>query len=119
VDESIASLRARVEELRAQGAPARSRYTPEFRAQVLAVVSEHQARGLSLRGVARAAGLKEWTVMRWLRAQQRPEASLRRVVVEPESESAAEKRRLVVFAGHLRIEGLALADVVQLVRAIA
>ena len=119
MDEVIADLRARVEELRQQGAPPRTRYSPEFRAQVLAVVREHQARGFSLRGVAQAVGLKDSTVARWLQTETRPEAALRRVVVELEAESQSEAARIVIFAGRLRIEGLGLPDVVQLVRALA
>lgn len=115
MDEEIAELRAHVEERRAQRAPVRTRYTPEFRQRVLKVVREQQAEGVSLWKTGRSLGLKETTLQRWLQAGS-TESGLRRVVVEPEPVGSIGSSRLVVFAGPLRIEGLDVAGLAQLVR---
>lgn len=118
MDEEIAELRAYVEERRAQGAPVRTRYTPEFRQRVLKVVREQQAEGSSLGRVGRLLNLKETTLQRWLEAESM-EAGLRRVILEPEPVGSIGPNRLVVFAGPLRIEGLDVAGLAQLVRGLS
>jgi DNA invertase Pin-like site-specific DNA recombinase len=115
LDREIAELRAHVERQQAKGAPTRTRYSQEFRQRVLALVRERQAQGLSIRGVARAVGLKETTVQRWLQAGPQ-NAGLRQVVLEAEPTTSNRFDRLVVFAGPLRIEGLDLASLSELVR---
>lgn len=115
LDREISDLRAHVEEQQAKGAPTRTRYSPEFRRRVADLVRERQTQGLSIRGVARSVGLREATVQRWLQARP-TEARLRQVVVEADPIDSNGVGRLVVFAGPLRIEGLDLADLTELVR---
>jgi transposase-like protein len=118
LDRRIAELRSHVEEQRAKGAPTRTRYSREFRRRVLVLVREQQAEGLSIRGVVRAIGLKEKTVQRWLQAGPQ-KVGLRQVVVAAEPIASNGVGRLVVFAGPLRIEGLDVAELAQLVRGLA
>jgi len=118
LDREIAEVRARVDELRAMGAPTRTRYSREFRQRVVELVREQQRQGFSLRGVARAVGLREATLQRWVRDGSAAESGLRRVVVEPLPIGSAGPD-LVVFAGPLRIEGLDVGRLSELVRRLA
>jgi DNA invertase Pin-like site-specific DNA recombinase len=117
MDKEIAELRGHVKAQRAQGAPTRTRYAPEFRQRVLALAREQRAQGASIGSVARSLGLKPTTLHRWL--EESKEVGLRRVVVEPVEVDSRGPGRLVVFAGPLRIEGLDVAELALLVRGLA
>ncbi len=130
MDERVRQLRATVEALRQGSKPKATRFPAGFREQVIALAKERRAAGTSLVRTASELGLHVRTIGRWLRGTPNqaggtaPKRHFRRVTVAPTSgEKAvpsvpAAAAALVVIVAGLRIEGLDLDGVVQLVRAL-
>ncbi len=76
--------------------------------------------GRSWRSIAEALGVSSSGLQRWCAAPQPPGATLRRVRLRVEARSCALSQSLVLVtaSGH-RVEGLAVADAVVLMRALA
>src|SRR5512141_244564 len=92
----------------------RLRYTPEFRAEAVAYAEERLASGAVLTAVTRELGLGGNTLRTWLAAERQ---SPRFCKVEIAAEEAA--AALVVYGpGGLRVEGLSIAALAELIRSL-
>ena len=138
MDERVRQLRATVEELRHSSAPKATRFSAEFREQVIALAKEKRAAGTPVVQTASEVGLHVRTIRRWLRGIPKragdkaarkaggtaPKRHFRRVTVAlADSETSAARLSSpasgpIVLVGSLRIEGLDLDGVVRLVRAL-
>jgi transposase-like protein len=95
-----------------------TRYPESFREQAVAVAHERRSAGVPVARVARELGLRARTLSRWLR--RAPKRRVRRVTLARQTTSVAPSSPpLAVRAGALVIEGLDLAGVVALLRALA
>jgi len=93
-------------------------YPAPLRERVLATIDAQVARGASPRGVARALGIPQHTIDRW--RERQPEALFRPVVVEAQVAPAESASAVVVHGPRgLRIEGLDLATLAELLRRLA
>ena len=117
MDRELAFLRSRVEAERSRGAGTGTRYPAELRRRIVDFVQHQQATGLSVGRATRLLGLNELTVRGWLERGQE-KSGFRRVEVASADRLLPGAQGLVVFAGPLRIEGLGLPDLVELVRAL-
>ena len=73
--------------------------------------------GASAREVAAELGLIGWTLQRWLQREERGEINPGFALLEVKSRPSAEGARLVVFGpSGIRIEGLQIAEVAELLR---
>lgn len=108
----------------------RRQYSAQFRSEVVAAVSREKAAGSSLSSVAVALGLPLSTLSYWLRRreQKRLEGGVfRAVVIRDKASGGARSGRssspsqprptptLVTAAGH-RVEGLQLAELIEVLR---
>ena len=107
------SIRAEIERLPKRGRG--RRYPTALRTRVLSYLQSRSQEGVSAKGVGDEIGLSVWTLSRWQKESPTPPTpNFERVelVVEP-----AARSRLVVYGpAGLRIEGLDLADLAELVR---
>jgi transposase-like protein len=116
MEKRVQRLRREVSRV-ARGTPVRSRRYPErLRQEAVAVLEHRQKRGEGLRSTARLLGLTAETLRYWCRQQRN--GGLRPVQVAAEAPRPAEdpSRLILVTPGGYRVEGLALAQVVELVR---
>jgi hypothetical protein len=111
----LQTLRSQVVSLRNPARPKATRYGARVREQVVEVARAERRSGRALAGMAREIGLPVQTLSAWMRAKPR----LRPVEVASEPTAATPGAGLVVWAGEVRIEGLDLAGVVRLVRALS
>jgi len=138
MDERVRQLRATVEELRHSSAPKATRFSAEFREQVIALAKEKRAAGTPVVQTASEVGLHVRTIRRWLRGIPKragdkaarkaggtaPKRHFRRVTVAPERieetvpSAFTQAAALVAIVGGVRIEGLDFDGVVRLVRAL-
>ena len=104
------------QELSKLGPRGRGRAYPKgLMGRLLSYTVARRRQGAKLVEVAAELGMKSYTLARWL-GEKKPSASFERVEVVAAASPAAE-RRLVVHGPHgLRIEGLELVDVAELVR---
>lgn len=96
------------------------RYSADLRSEAVAYAREERARGVPRAAVARALGVPDHTLALWLR--RTPRARFRRVETEgPRRESATVPGRGLVLTTRRgdRVEGLAVADVAALLRALS
>lgn len=101
------------------------RYPTALRRAVVEHAQQRLEHGASLRAVARAVGLADQTLSYWLRSAEPPESGpvMRAVAVRPELDAppattGTPAGAVVVTPQGLRIEGLALAEIVSLVRSV-
>ncbi len=92
----------------------RLRYTPEMRAQAMAYARRRLVAGVGLELIARELRLGQRTLSGWLRADDAPAHSFRTVQVEDAPEPRA--ALVVHLPGGLRIEGLDVAGLAELIR---
>ena len=100
--------------------PTGTRYSPAFRAAVVAHAHSQVHAGVAIARIARELGLRPKTLTLWMR--RRPASRLRavRVARDPRPTPAvSEIRPVVVTVGGLRIEGLDLDGIVRLMRSLA
>jgi len=91
----------------------RLRYTPELRTTAIAYARDRLAAGAGLKTVTEELGVGRYTLRGWLVAADQAQ-TFRKVEVTDEP---APPRRLVVHGPHgLRIEGLAVVDLAELLR---
>jgi transposase-like protein len=107
--------RLRSEILEARKAGKRARYPAELKARVMACVSRRHTRGQSYVGIAGELGLGQSTLAAWKAggAELVREPRLRRVMVSEHSE-AGERRFSVEGRAGLRVVGLSLDEVREL-----
>lgn len=126
--ETAEKLKAQVEAQRGRGA--RWRFEEGFRAQVVAYMRARQAEGGTQEEVAREVGLSSWTLSRWGRQggpvrRGRPARAVAESSgatfhqVEVKHETQAPGALVVHGPGGVRVEGLGLAQVVQLLKGLA
>jgi hypothetical protein len=95
-------------------------------AKLLSYTVARRRQGARLVEVAAELGMKSYTLARWL-GEKKPTASFERVevvapakvIVVDEAAPAAERKLVVHGPRGLRVEGLELADVAELVRRVA
>jgi hypothetical protein len=90
----------------------RNGYGAELRDAVLAYAARRKAERVSQKRVAAELGMSEQTLCYW-RAMSRPRGSLVPVAVVARSESA---REVVIECGPLRVRGLDVGGVAELLR---
>lgn len=96
-----------------------TRYSGEFRAEVVNVAKMGRAEGLAVARIASDLGLRTQTLARWL--QHAPPATLRpiRVVDSHPSVPAAATGLVLVAPGGFRVEGLDADSVARVLRSLA
>ncbi len=114
MSEGLSGLRAEAERIFKESRPTRTRYPAEFRARAVAAAHEQLERGKTVERAAAELGLRARTLQKWL--AQEPRGAWRRVVVESEAPAACSGGQPVVVLGKIRVEGLDLAGVAQLLR---
>jgi hypothetical protein len=117
---TAATLRARLAHFGPRGVG--QRYPEGFRGEVLDYLAAQRERGIGLPATARELGLREKTMWRWL-AQGRAEAGpaeFREVeVVECAPPAAVPLRPVLHAPGGLRVEGLDITSLAELLRRLA
>lgn len=100
------------------GRPGRgARYSEELQREAVSLTASGMASGESLAAMSRALGVRAATLGRWLERVGRREPLRRVEVVREEASEAARPSRLVlVTPAGIRIEGLRVEDVPELLR---
>lgn len=116
----IRRLRFEARGFRRRGKATRgTRYSREFRAEVVKVARTGRAEGLTVARIARDLGLRTQTLTRWLR--HAPSSTLRPIQVVDQQSSApvAATSLVLVVPGGCRVEGLDTDSVVRVLRSLA
>ena len=93
-------------------------YPKGLMGKLLSYTVARRRQGAKLVEVAAELGMKSHTLSRWL-GEKRPSASFERVEVVATAASPAARKLIVHGPRGLRVEGLELADVAELVRRVA
>lgn len=93
-------------------------YPKGLMGKLLSYTVARRRQGAKLVEVAAELGMKSYTLARWL-GEKRPSASFERVEVVAPAAPGAERKLVVHGPRGLRVEGLELADVAELVRRVA
>ncbi len=118
-------LKERAEKLRAQaeaqsGRGVRWRFDDAYRAEVVAYMRARQEEGGTQEEAAKELGLSPWTLSRWSRqrkpAQQEGRSSVPFHSVTVKREDASASALVVHGPGGVRVEGLKLEQVAELLR---
>jgi transposase-like protein len=118
MDEEIRRLRAEVRRL-AQGKPPNQvRYPDEFRRAALRLARRGQQHGRSVARLARAIGVSEPTLTKWLRPPAGAGLRPVTVVAAPPLQDAAISRAVLVTRQGLRVEGLDRDTLIPVLRAL-
>ena len=122
--DSAVRLRSQARQFTNRRKPTATRYSAAFRAEVVLIARARVADGIAVARIARELGLRTQTLSLWLRGT--PATALRAVRVERDPDSAIPVavatsgiRPVVVTPSGLRVEGLDLAGIVQLMRSLA
>ena len=117
----IRGLRSQARQFARGKAPTAIRYSARFRSEVVALVRRRRAEGVALAQLARGLGLSTQTLVLWLRRSPQPSLRPVRLVTEPAAEVAERASvRPVLFTAHgLRIEGLDINGLAQLLRSLS
>jgi hypothetical protein len=107
MDERLAAIRTMIERCRANGVAGRWRASQELRTEVVAMVRQRGAEGVSVERTAHELGLAGSTVQRWLESDQ---PALRRVMVDEGDSQGTVTRggQVLVSPRGYRVEGLGL-----------
>lgn len=114
---SLSRFRSQLESVRHPTRPRATRYGADLRARVVAAARRECRRGRAVATVAREVGLPVETLSTWLR--RKPVARLRPVEIASSPIPPLARPEVVVTVSGLRIEGLDLAGIVALVRALS
>lgn len=113
----LQKLRRAVADARRRGRGPRFQYSADLRRRVVLAASAHREAGRSVTAMAAEVGLDARTLRAWVDGGS---SVFREVRVEPVADAAPVPAGLVlVTPGGYRVEGLALADVVSVLRALA
>ena len=123
--DSARRLRLQARSFENRGKPTGTRYSPAFRAAVVRHAHAQVREGVAVSRIARSLGLRPKTLTLWMRDM--PASKLRTVRVERDARpipsaatvAAAEQRLVVVTPRGVRVEGLDLDGVVQVLRLLA
>ena len=99
--------------------PRATRYSKEFQAEVVAVARKRRAAGIAVVRVARDLGLSIQTLTRWLGSLSRPALRPVRIVAGPRPVVHAPTNLVLVAFGGIRVEGLDMDGVIQILRSLA
>lgn len=103
--------------------PTGTRYSAAFRAEVVGLARGRIAEGVTTARIARELGLRPKTLTLWMRRVLAPKLRAVRLEREarpgPELAAASERRIAVVTPSGVRVEGLDLEGVIQVVRSLA
>lgn len=123
LEQMAAEIRSEATSCLEKSGGTRWRYSEEFRAKVVAFTRERVAAGAKVSEVAGELGLNGWTVAKWWWKREKSTApssapspfhSVKLVAMKAETKSPT-----VMGPRGLRIEGLSLSDIAELVRALA
>ena len=118
MSERVRRLRGEAKRFTNGTSPTATRYSAEFRDEVLSLARERGALGMPVARIAAELGVRSQTLTLWLRSA--PKRHLRRVKVAPEIATLAPAApAFAVSVGAMRVEGLDLESLVRLVRALA
>lgn len=121
--DSIRRLRSQVRRFENRDKPTGTRYSAAFRAEVVTHAHAEVRAGVPIMRIARALGLRPKTLTLWMRRM--PASAFRAVRVEgdprpnPTSGPAVVDRLVVVAPSGIRIEGLDIAGVIQVMRSLS
>ena len=126
--DSARRLRLQARSFENRGKPTGTRYSPAFRAEVVRHARAQVREGVAVSRIARSLGLRPKTLTLWMRDM--PASKLRTVRVVPGERDAralpsaaavpaAEQRLVVVTPSGVRVEGLDVDGVVQVLRVLA
>jgi transposase-like protein len=123
--DSARRLRVQARQFENRRKPTGTRYSPTFRAEVVTHAHAEVREGVAVARIARNLGLRPKTLTLWMRRM--PASKLRAVSVEPDPRpgpmpaavAISERRAVIVTPGGVRVEGLDLDEIVQLMRALA
>jgi len=121
MDPRIRQFRQQARELNHGRSPQGRRYSEELHRLALAIVTDHRRQGGPLQDVARALGLAPQVLTRWQRDADLPRPAWRPVTESDASEAMAAPTTglvLVTRQGH-RLEGLGVAEAIQVLQALA
>ena len=118
MNEAIRQLRAEARRLAQGKPPSQVRYPDEFRRTAVLLAGRGRKQGRSVARLARAVGVSEPTLTKWLRLPAG--AGLRPVTVlaAPAPESAAGSRAVLITRQGLRVEGLDRDTLIAILRAL-
>jgi hypothetical protein len=119
MDEAIRQLRGEARRLAQGKPPSQVRYPEEFRRAAVHLAERGQQHGRSVVGLARAIGVSEPTLTKWLRppagAGLRPVAVL---AAPPTEDAGAGPRPVLLTRQGLRVEGLDRDTLIAILRAL-
>ena len=123
--DSARRLRLQARSFENRGKPTGTRYSPAFRAEVVRHAHAQVREGVAVSRIARSLRLRPKTLTLWM--LDMPASKLRAVRVERDARPipsvaavvAAEQRLVVVTPSGVRVEGLDLDGVVQVLRLLA
>jgi len=123
--DSARRLRSQARQFANRRKPTGTRYSSAFRAEVAAHAHVEVREGVAVARIARDLGLRPKTLTLWMRRM--PASKLRAVSVEhdprpgpmPAAVATPERRAVVVTPSGVRVEGLDLDGIVQLMRSLA
>ncbi|MBP9145770.1 MAG: transposase [Thermoanaerobaculia bacterium] len=113
-------VRARTRRFENREHPTATRFSAEFREEVVALARGRRALGVPVARIAAELGVRTRTLALWLRTA--PKRRLRRVKLAPDATPAAPpatSSTMAVTVGPVRVEGLDFESVVRLVRVLA
>ena len=123
--DSARRLRSQARQFENRRKPTGTRYSPAFRAEVVTHAHAEVRKGVAVARIACDLGLRPKTLTLWMRRM--PASKLRAVRVEhdprpgpmPAAEAIPERRAVIVTPSGVRVEGLDLDGIVQLMRSLA
>ena len=123
--DSARRLRLQARQFENRRKPTGTRYSAAFRSEVVTLARNRIADGVAVARIARELGLRSKTLTLWMRRV--PASKLRAVRVErdprpvpaPAAAATSDRRVVIVTPSGVRIEGLDLDGVAQLMRSLA
>jgi transposase-like protein len=119
MDAAIRRLRSEAERLAEGKAPRQVRYPDAFRRAVVALGRRRLGPDGSAAGLARALGVSEPTLTKWLRRPSPPVLRPVTVAVTPTAARAAVASLVLITPTGVRVEGLDAAALITVLRALA
>ena len=117
--DDIRRLRLQVRSFRRDRSPRATRYSKAFQVQAIAAARKRLAEGIVVAQVARELGLTTQTLTRWLGSSSRPALRPVRIVAGPRPVVHAPTNLVLVAFGGIRVEGLDMDGVIQILRSLA